>query len=166
MSDKQRLPDRQVEEVAQAVTERVVPAVDSRLIAIAGELKVNTWTSPLPPPEVLAKYEEVLPGFANRCLSKWEQRTEATIQLQHNEQALAQKVLDQEHRRSILGQWLSGGLALASVVAGTVLGLYGHTEAAVAAFVGTGVSAVASAILGRRGKKRDDDAGKGEGDEA
>lgn len=42
----------------------------------------QVWSAPMPPPEVLKKYEELIPGAANRILKMTEGQTEHRIQIE------------------------------------------------------------------------------------
>ena len=86
-----------------------------------------SYSGPLPPPEWLKQYEEVLPGIADRMMSL----VESEVSSQHDASA---------HRRQMLEQALAGGITMAKrgqvgawllgfafLVASVVLILAGHS---------------------------------------
>lgn len=100
---------------------------EPQAINFTQELSVQQWSfeSPLPPPSVLAEYEALIPGFAERFLAQWEQQT------QHR-QRLEALVVGTEARTQERGQHYTLALGVVALVVAGVLGVTGHDGAAVA----------------------------------
>lgn len=94
---------------------------------MATETRIQAHRGPLPSPDTLQRYEEILPGAAERIL------TMAEDQAKHR-QSLEQKVVDGDISAQRLGLMIGGAVAVA-------LG-------AVAAVIAVWASPVAGAVLG------------------
>ena len=64
------------------------------------------FQGPVPPPEMLARYEEICPGFAERTLKLVEQQATSR-------QGLESKVIQAKISHEAAGQWMAFILALA-----------------------------------------------------
>lgn len=97
----------------------------------------------MPPPEALAKYDEVVPGAAQRILSMAEKEQTAA----HDSNQFALREMAKEMKR---GQWMALVVALSAFTTACILGYQGHP--ATAAIVGgtTVVGLVTAFIVGRR----------------
>ena len=115
------------------------------------------WSAPMPPPAVLQRYEETLPGAADRILTMAEkqqdhrQEQERTQQSHHQEQERKQQShrYEQENAllamtrsnivgsavRSYLGMILGFLIAITGIVCGTYLVANGNGVTGLAAFV-------------------------------
>jgi uncharacterized membrane protein len=72
------------------------------------------WKGPLPPPQLLAKYDEIMPGLADR-LTKM-----AELQLVHRTE-LEKNAIPEDQRQSKRGQLFAFILALTFLVAAFIL---------------------------------------------
>lgn len=70
----------------------------------------QTYSGPIPPPEHLARYEQIKPGLADEIMA-----------LAKNEQAHRHKIERMAIRSFSVGPWLSALLGLSSIVASTIL---------------------------------------------
>jgi uncharacterized membrane protein len=106
------------------------------------------FTGPLPPPDLLAGYEQVLPGAAERIFAM------AEGQAKHR-QALERTVVVGGHRRSWAGLIVGGIVAFAFLIAAYRLIQAGHSLAGT--FLGTVdlTGLVAVFVLGRASQRRD-----------
>jgi len=88
----------------------------------------QTYMGPLPPPEDLARYDEIVPGMAERLLTGFERQTEHRM-------ALEKKVIDRDIRRADWG--LGAGFAFGLVVFAGALGLIltGHESVGVGTII-------------------------------
>ncbi len=100
------------------------------------------FSGPLPPPAVLAKYDQTVPGLAREIVDQWKAETE------HRHRTIdGLREIDQESMRAYYGgerhgQWLALVVFLA-VIAVAALAVILHSEAiGVAAIVTGGASAI------------------------
>jgi len=76
--------------------------------------KAEHYSGPLPPPEMLLKYNSIVPGLAERIVSMVEQQ-------QEHRHDLEKKVVYANERRAHIGQSLAFGIAILGIVAGVYL---------------------------------------------
>ena len=69
MTDNPHNPPKTKTPIAAAVSAASLSGFQFPQIQIQGEIQQSTFLGPLPPPEVLAKYEAINPGFANRIVA-------------------------------------------------------------------------------------------------
>ena len=131
------------------------PEPHSELIEITAH-SIQGFRGPIPPPEILAGYDNVQPGLADRIVRMAE---EQSTHRQHMEKSLLDAQVgdakaDRTERR--IGQFLAFGIA----VTVTLAGAYGMTQGAEwpgALLGGTGVTGLVVAFLNqRRGKESTD----------
>lgn len=67
--------------------------------------RVEQFSGPLPPPELLERYEQLIPGAAARLLAMAEQQAA-------HRQAIERVVITTRAKREGRGQWIAAGLAL------------------------------------------------------
>jgi uncharacterized membrane protein len=140
-STANRLKTAELQEVKEALEQANISGATKEQVMIRVR-EDRLWQGPLPPPESLGHYEQVLPGSADRILGM----AEASIEQEHAQFMAQTRVIDNAHRR---GAWLASGLLALFLGAGTVSAFYGHTAFACAC-VGTGaVSIIAKAITGK-----------------
>lgn len=101
----------------------------------AGELDVTSirasWRAPLPPPNALARYNDVLPGAAERILQMAERQQEQDHNTQMEAIGIERTVVVSDARRAYLGL-LAGFIISLSVIGGGVyLIAIGHDRAGV-----------------------------------
>ena len=82
----------------------------------------ESFSGPLPPPSVLAEFEQVEPGAANRIISMTEN------QLRHN-QEMEKLVVNSTVGDSRLGVWLAFILVIVVSVGGVIVAVLGHSVA-------------------------------------
>lgn len=111
-------------------------------------LTQTRFSGPLPPPEALARYEQILPGAADRITRM------AEAQSAHR-QGIETKVVDSNIAREKTGQWLGAGLYLFTIAAGTWLIAQGYNTGGLATVISSSVGAVSIFVIGirRRGKE-------------
>lgn len=88
----------------------------------------QVFAGPLPHPEVLAKFNEVVPGLADRIVAMAEKEQDARIEGQSEERMIRTR-----------GQWFGFILGLVALIGGGVLVALGHA----AAGIGTMLSSAA-----------------------
>ena len=104
-------------------------------------------SGPLPAPEVLGKYDEILPGAAQRIISMAEREQESVIDSRND----AIKELALEIKR---GQWLASFVAVSALATAAMLGFWGHPIAASVVGGLPVVGLVTTFIVGRRSPDR------------
>jgi uncharacterized membrane protein len=137
----QRLPPReqtQVREIVQFAVERSIH---------------SSFQGPIPPPDILRQYDEVLPGTAERIIRLAEQ------QVAHRHKQEDRIVLSQV-RTARNSQWMAFVLTIVLVVVGTFLAIKNHDTVAGIIF-GTTIAALASVFaignwMGRKRQEEDD----------
>lgn len=80
-----------------------------------------SFEGPLPPPDMLEHYNNVVPGAAERILAMAEKNGD-------HRRALETYVIRAEHRRSMTGTLVGGVVALAIIICGTIVTLEGYPE--------------------------------------
>jgi uncharacterized membrane protein len=108
----------------------------------------TVFQGPLPPPEILAGYDEVLPGAADRIVAMAEKN-------QAHRHALEAKVIPAGIASERLGQILAFVLYLATLGSGTYLVAEGKETIGVIQMLGTTATFAAIYIKGQRAKKRE-----------
>ncbi len=111
-----------------------------------------SFSGPLPPPQMLRAYDEVLPGMADRILALTEKQTDHRIS---TESILANASV----RSWAIGQYLGFAYSISALAATAyVVAINGNTAIAVL-ILGTGVAGIARdlirAVLSRRDEEED-----------
>ena len=89
------------------------------------QLTASFSSGPLPPPQVLREYDEIVAGLAARIVAQAERQTEHRISLES-------KVIDSDIRRSRQGLVCGFIVSLTCVVGGIIAVLMGHDRAEIA----------------------------------
>lgn len=89
----------------------------------------SSYSSPLPPPEIIEGYEKILPGSADRILTMTEKQGE-------HRRKLEESVVTSDIKRSNLGLWLAAGVTTIIVLCATYLAVNGR-ETTAGIMVGT-----------------------------
>ena len=106
-----------------------------------------TWSAPLPPPDVLAKYNEAFPGCAERIVNA------ADTQAKHR-QHLETITVEGNVRSQSRGQWMAFVLALVILLGGFLL-IYLNKDILGTAFVGGDLVAMLGVfIYGKRDQRQ------------
>lgn len=105
------------------------------------------WKAPLPPPHVLAKYNEAFPGCAERIVNA------AETQAQHR-QHLETITVEGNVRSQSRGQWMAFILALVILLGGFLL-IYLNKDVLGTVFIGSDIATtVGIFIYGKRDQKQ------------
>ena len=91
---------------------------------------VQTFSGPLPPPEILRKFNDVVPGAADRIITMAEEQSA-------HRRELEKKVIESDIERSKWGQVLGFTIAITGLVASTLIAIYGSALAGGIIGVGT-----------------------------
>lgn len=105
----------------------------------------SSYSSPLPPPEVLKGYDEILPDGANKIVEIIESQS------QHRKD-MENRVVNEILRESKWGQLFAFILGILGIISATILGIYG--KVVVASIVGGGslVGLVTAFLWGKSNK--------------
>ena len=96
------------------------PGEHAKGILISQHQELTTsFSGPLPHPEVLRQYDEIVPGLATRIVAQAERQTDHRISLET-------KVIDSDTRRSRHGLVCGFIVSLTCVVGGIITVLMGH----------------------------------------
>lgn len=106
------------------------------------------FSGPMPPPEMLREYDEVLPGLANRIVTLAENQSNHRIRLER-------RVTTSNIWRAHLGQVFAFVLAIAGIVSGTYLIMNNKSAEGIAAIL-TPIAGVAGVFLWRTRKQREE----------
>ena len=119
--------------------------VYQRAIVAYGE----TFIGPLPPPETLAQYEEILPGSAERIMVLAESQAEHRQSLEET----VKTTIEDDSRRETLGVWFGAIVSIFLIACGTFLVYYGHDWAGTTMIVSTIASVVGVFVYGTQTRR-------------
>ena len=122
---------------------KIINVVASQLTAT-----FKSHVGPLPSPETLKQYEELLPGTAERIISMAERQSDHRI-------GLEKRVIDRQLQDSRLGQYLGFAVALLFLAAAYSLGMNNHEWLAGTLGGSTMVSLVAVFVIGKKKQNQD-----------
>ena len=108
----------------------------------------SSFSGPLPPPEVLKKFDEVVPGSAERIIKL------AEGQFAHRTE-LERKVIASDISSSKLGQILGFVIAIVGLVCSVIISIYGNQIAGTILGVGTLASLVSVFMYGSRTRSQE-----------
>ena len=118
---------------------------DTRVqVTSAKVVSATHWEGPLPPPEVVERFEKILPGSLDRLLSNFERESD-------NRRAIEKAASEQYHVRAIRGQWLSFALTLVAFAVAALCAFLDQSAIG-CAVVGITVLGIVQAMMG--GKRR------------
>lgn len=103
------------------------------------KIEAATFSGPLPHPEILAKYDAIVPGAAAQIIQMAQKQSDHRMDLER-------KVIEGELRRAAQGLACAFIMGLAILAGGVWSILRGHDTAG-ASLVVTGIAAVVSAFL-------------------
>ena len=106
------------------------------------------YSGPLPPPAAFQKYNEILPGAADRLLSMAERQSA-------HRQSLEKSVVDAGCSAQVRGQYLGFAIAMTVVLGGFTLIWNGKDAVGLSAIITSLVSLVGVFLYGRSQQKRE-----------
>lgn len=92
-------------------------------------VQVEAHAGPLPAPDTLKAYDEIVPGMAERLLSNFERQIDHRITLERY-------VIQGDVRRANLGLYAASIFGIAVLIAAVILILNGYSDEGVKAIVG------------------------------
>lgn len=132
----------ELKSVVELVPKEKQKVATERLVSIISQ----SYHGPLPPANELARYEEIVPGFANRIVKLAE---EEAIHRRNLENTIVRRQLNQ----SSAGQWLGSILSVILIGVGGFLTYNGHDTVGGVIFGTTIVGLAIVFITGRASKK-------------
>ncbi len=108
----------------------------------------QSFSGPLPPPEILGRYNDILPGAAERIIQMAEKQAA-------HRQALETVAISSDASRSKWGQIFGFIVATIGLVVSCLLGIYGSAIAASVMGAGTLVALVSVFIYGSKTRKNE-----------
>ena len=107
----------------------------------------RTFSGPLPHPEILNEYNQVLPSAAERIIAMAERQAEHRMGL---EKIAIPSQIDQSKR----GQTFGFILVIIALIASVILGIYGQTAASIAIGTTSIITIATIFVLGKRYQKK------------
>ena len=114
-----------------------------------------SYAGPLPPAAEIQRWEEILPGAAERFLTLLEEQTRHEISLDREQIALAHEATNLEHDLRKRGQMFGLGIGLVALAIGGILVSLGNPISGTI-FGGTGVGSLVGAFLYDRHQMKKD----------
>jgi len=111
----------------------------------------ESFSGPIPPPEVLREYDKILPGLAERIVTQVDRQTEHRISLES-------KVIESDIRRSRQGLVCGFVVSLTCVLGGIIAVVLGHDVAGTTIATGAVVALAGVFVYGtamRRSERTD-----------
>jgi uncharacterized membrane protein len=87
------------------------------IAVMRSELFAESFSGPLPHPDILAKFEQVLPGTSARIIKMAETQSE-------HRQALERCVVEGDTRRSWYGLWTGFVIGMTGLIGSIILGVF------------------------------------------
>jgi len=143
--EKSRLP-QEFQHILELIPETERESATKSLVALIIS-KRSTFSGPIPPPEILKGYNDVVDNGADRILSMAERQSEHRIKLEDFS-------IREEHRQSSKGQNLGFGIAVIALGISALLTWLGHDW--VAGIIGgsTIIGLVSVFVIGKRGQEQ------------
>lgn len=136
--------DTQSSSLESVETEDAPGSGDPNLVTALEILEAKaSYSGPLPPASELRRYEEVLPGLAERIVGGWEEET-------RHRRAIEQRAVDEESRLLNRGQWLAAVLSTLFFAGSVYLVAMGHGIEGMAVVLAEIVALSTVFYLGRR----------------
>src|SRR5437879_5097709 len=107
-----------------------------------------SFSGPLPPPEILEKYNQAMPGLAERIISMAEQQA-------RHRQELEKTVIKSNAFVQKVGPFLGFIVAMTAVAGGTLLVLKGKDAYGLAAIIGALASLAGVFIYGKKKQRKE-----------
>ncbi|GAA0594870.1 DUF2335 domain-containing protein [Caenispirillum bisanense] len=143
-SDGATVPPPPPEETAPGELERLLQALppdEARELRTA-LVQSSSFRRPLPPPALLAHYEDILPGAADRIMTMAEAEQAHRIWWERRDMATASN--------TALGGLVLGFVALLALIGGAVYSIAIGSEVGAGLFLGVGVIGVIGRFLSHR----------------
>ena len=111
------------------------------------EIRAQHFQGPIPPPDTLAKYEEIIPGAAERILSMAEKQG-------NHRRNLETKVIAKDSGRASRGQIFAFIISMTIIIGGFVMIWQGKSLEGMSSIIGAITALVGVFIYGKVSKNR------------
>lgn len=111
-----------------------------------------TFSSPLPPPALLAEYEKIQAGLVERIVTMAEKAAEHRRAMETGILALEGENLQNRQVHRLRGQWFGFGVAIIGILAGAATAALGHEWGGSAIGVAGVGGIVATFVIGRQNR--------------
>lgn len=115
---------------------------------VVQQTSVQSFLGPLPPPEILRKFDEIVPGAAERILKMAEEQSA-------HRKELERKVIESDISRSKWGQILGFAIAIVGLAVSALVAIYGNAVAGSIIGVGTLASLVGVFMYGSKNRSKE-----------
>ncbi len=115
---------------------------------VVQQTSTQSFSGPLPPPEILKKFDEVVPGAAERIIKMAEEQSA-------HRKELERKVIESDISRSKWGQILGFIIAVVGLAVSAFIAIYGNAYAGGVIGVGTLVSLVGVFMYGAKTRSKE-----------
>lgn len=113
------------------------------------------WEGPIPPPDVMRQFEDVVPGFPERIMRMTEERASHRIQIEAERVQIEKIVVIGESKRAYLGVASAFILSLLMIAIGAYAIIWGNPWVGVAV-IGADIAALAAVfIYGTNSRRRE-----------
>lgn len=133
-------------ELRGRVSSDVVERLSRNPNLIRSLVRTETFTGPFPPPDILEKYNQVLPGAAERIFSLTERE-------QQHRHAIQSKAIDGALKKDRRGQWMGFGVTVLILLIACYFAYTGSSAFAMALVTIDLVALAAVFVIGRRSTK-------------
>lgn len=135
-------------EVSEAI-KNLEPKQQEIIIQSIQSMRQESFSGPIPHPDLLQGYDRVKPGFAERIVVMAEQQQQHRFDCER--QMIKGTIVESKR-----GQWMAFAIALLFLVAAVVLGIFNHDWLAGVIGGGTLIALVTVFVTGRKIKKDED----------
>jgi uncharacterized membrane protein len=115
---------------------------------VVQQTSVQSFSGPLPPPEILRKFDEIIPGAAERILKMAEEQSA-------HRKELEKRVIESDISRSKWGQILGFAIAIVGLIVSALVAIYGNAIAGSIIGVGTLASLVGVFMYGSKTRSKE-----------
>ncbi|NMA17920.1 MAG: DUF2335 domain-containing protein [Clostridiaceae bacterium] len=115
------------EGVLERISDEDSEVAEEIITALRMEVRKH-FRGPLPPPEMLAEYEKIQPGLADRIVKMAEKQQDHRISLERS-------VVDTNNANSRIGLFFGGTIGIIGVAGSLILVALGHTVSGLSALI-------------------------------
>ena len=112
------------------------------------QTSMQSFSGPLPPPEILKKFDEIVPGAAERIIKMAEEQSA-------HRKELERKVIESDISRSKSGQILGFIIAMVGLAVSALIAIYGNAFTGGAIGIGTLASLVGVFMYGSKTRNKE-----------
>jgi uncharacterized membrane protein len=133
------------------MSKNLTKRADRKPATITNSIAVQShYSGPIPPPQVLAHFEEIYPGAAEKIFSLAEKEAEHRHRIDSISLETERQEMEKEFAEARLGQIFAMGSTVSAVVVTITAVTLGYEKAAIAIWTTTVVGLVAAFIKGRK----------------